>query len=150
MKASINTCRYKIVWKKAQALKMCFLTLAEWYFPAQKKKPLGRTRENLQDEQILCHSLCLLCEGRMCLQCTCVRQIISHRVGSHSWRGAKINCCSAEMRSLHQNLNHRPQDTVTYCRMWVGLTMQMIVVNTKTKKNEKAAHTHVKRTIALQ
>lgn len=81
IKACINKCMYKRkCGEKAQALKMCFLTLAEWYFPArQEKKPLGRQRRTYKTNKS--SAIAFVWSGRDA--CVFSTHFISRRVGSH-------------------------------------------------------------------
>lgn len=72
IKACINKCMYKRkCGEKAQALKNVFSDTCWRIFSCKtRKETAGETKKNLQDKQILCYSLRLIWEGRMCLQYT--------------------------------------------------------------------------------
>lgn len=98
IKAWINKCMYKIKsGEKHRHFKMCFLTLAGWYFPAPEKKPLGSQTDPLLQPS----------SGLGGTHVSSVHTL-SATVSDHtSRRGAKINCCAAEMRGAYARTSSR-------------------------------------------
>lgn len=124
--------------KKHRHLKMCFLTLAEWYLLAQEKKAPGRRGRVYKTNES--SALALVWPARD----ACVFSECFHRP-SQPWcritppgEALKLTVVLQKWEEFTPEPGAGTQNAATYCRTWAGLTMQMIMANTSTKTRKKS------------